>query len=125
MCYKLADFERIGFAHTLNVNIFFSRTSGPIIPNLVCSICRVRRLEIVDFMSPSRRGGNLGVKYVKLMNFFFFLKFSTPRHGSDKLSDSNDDQRRVYQNCSFHGPRGGGSARAWPYKPYGENVLFL
>ena len=56
-----------------------------------------------------------------------FLKknFSTPRHGSDKLSDSNDDQGRVDQNCSFHDPRGGGSARAWPYKPYGENALFL
>ena len=39
---------------------------------------------------------------------------------------SNDDQGRVYQNCKFHDPRGRGScARAWTYKSYSENALFL
>ena len=36
---------------------------------------------------------------------------------------SNDDKRRVYQNCKFHDPRGrGSSARAWPCKSYYENL---
>ena len=38
-------------------------------PNLVCSICRVRRQEIVNFMTPPSRGGNFRVKSVKLMYF--------------------------------------------------------
>ena len=57
-----------------------------------------------------------------------FLKkiFSTPRHGPYKLMYSNDDQGRVYQNCTFHDPRGRGScAGAWSYKSYNKNALFL
>ena len=34
------------------VNIFFLKTTGPILTKLVCSICRVRRQEIVNFMLP-------------------------------------------------------------------------
>ena len=51
--------------------VFFSRTNGPIFPNLVCSICRTRRQEIVNSMTPTPREGNLVVKNVKLM---YFLK---------------------------------------------------
>ena len=40
-------------------------------PNLICSIYRVRRQEIINFMTPIPRGGNLGVKSVK---FMYFLK---------------------------------------------------
>ena len=32
----------------------------------------------------------------------------------------------MYQNCKYHDPWGRGScARAWPYKSYSENALFL
>ena len=52
--------------------------------------------------------------------------FSTPRHRSNKLVFSNDDQGRVFQNCKFHDPQGRGfCARVWPYKSYSENALFL
>ena len=44
------------------VNIFFSWTTGPILTKLVCRICRVRTQEIVNFMTPTQRGGNFGVK---------------------------------------------------------------
>ena len=42
---------------------------------LVCSICRVRRQEIVNFMTPHRQGEvhcNSGVKSVKYINYFTF-----------------------------------------------------
>ena len=39
-------------------------------PYLVCSICRVRKQEIVNVMTPIQRGGNFGVKSVKLLYFF-------------------------------------------------------
>ena len=46
-------------------------------PSLVCSNCRVRWQEIVNFMTPTPRGGNLGVKNLKLMYFFkTFLLYS-------------------------------------------------
>ena len=39
--------------------------------NLVCSICRVRRQEIANFMTPpTQRGCKFGVKSVKSMYFF-------------------------------------------------------
>ena len=44
----------------ISVNSFFSRT-------LVCSICRVRRWRILNFMTPISRGGNFRVKIVKSM----------------------------------------------------------
>ena len=49
-----------------SVNIFISRTTGPILANLVCSICRVRRQAIVNFMTPTPRGGNFGGKKCKI-----------------------------------------------------------
>ena len=55
------------------VNIFFSKTTGP---NFVCSIFRIRRQEIVNFMTPTPRRGNFGVKRVKLMNFLKNLLYS-------------------------------------------------
>ena len=71
-------------------------------------------------MTPSPRGGNFGVKSVKLMYFF-----STPRHGLGKQS-ANNDQGRVYQDCKFHDLWDWGScAWAGPYKSYSANALFL
>ena len=73
--------------------------------NLVCSICRVRRQEIVKFMTPNQRAGNFGVKRVKLRYFFKNLFSLLP--GIDQINQvcSNDDKGRVYQNCKFHDPR--------------------
>ena len=39
---------------------------GQLWPNLVCSICRVRRQESVNFIAPTPGGGNLGVKKCKI-----------------------------------------------------------
>ena len=85
----------------------------------------VKREEIVNFMTPFPRGGNFGVIRVKLM-YFLLIFFSILEHGSEKLSYSNDDQGRVYQNCKFHDPWGRGPCtRAWPYKSYSENAFIL
>ena len=46
------------------------------LPNLVCSICRVRRQNIINFMITTPRGGNFGVKTVKCMYFFKHLLYS-------------------------------------------------
>ena len=45
---------------------------------MVCSICRVRRREIVNFMNPTPRGGNFGVICEYLMYFLenLFLLYS-------------------------------------------------
>ena len=59
---------------------------GQLWPNLVCSICRVRRQKSINFIAPTPRRSNLGVKKsVKLM-YFLKIFFSTPRHRTDKLS---------------------------------------
>ena len=42
---------------------------GQSLPNLVCSIRRVRRQGIVNFMIPIPMGCNFGIKSVKLMYF--------------------------------------------------------
>ena len=39
----------------------------------VASVARVRRQEIVNFITPSQRGGNFGVKSVKLLYFLKIL----------------------------------------------------
>ena len=52
-----------------SVNIFFSRTTGPILTKFCMNIYWVRRQKIVNFMTPIPRGGNFGVKSVKLMYF--------------------------------------------------------
>ena len=44
---------------------------GQSLPNLMCSICRIRRQKILLFPTPTQRGGNFEVKNVKLM---YFLK---------------------------------------------------
>ena len=61
-------------------------------------------------------------------NALFLLKSSSllPGIGQTNQVCSNDDQGEIYQNCKFHDPLGRGScARAWPYKSYSENALFL
>ena len=54
------------------------------LPNLVFSICRVRRWDISNFLTPTPREENFGVKSVKLMYFPKNLLLYSP-HGSDKL----------------------------------------
>ena len=71
-CYGLAS---VVVCRLSCVNILFLRTTGPILTNLVCSICRVRRQEIVIFKNPTPRLGNLEVKSVKLI--YLFKKFSS------------------------------------------------
>ena len=58
-------------------------------------------------MTPSPRGGNFGVKSVKLMNF---LKTSSLLWVTvqTKLVYSDNDQGRAYQNCKFHMSPGAG-----------------
>ena len=75
--------------HALSVNIFFSRTTGPILTNLECSICRVRRWEIVNLVYPQS---------VKLR---YFLKNLLYSWAWLKQIRSNNDQRRVYQILNF------------------------
>ena len=45
------------------------------------------------------------------------ILFSAAKHRSEKQCIySNDELRRVYQNCKFHDPQGKDScARKWPY----------
>ena len=77
------------------------------LPYLVCSILRVKRKEIVNFMT-ARFKGRYRFFWVKLMYFLAIDK--------EKLNIycSNDDQGIVYLNCIFHKTRGC-FAKAWPY----------
>ena len=60
-----------------------------------------------------------------IIDVFIYKKSSLlPGIVHTNLIYSKDDQGRVYKCCKFHDPRGRGS-RAWPYKKYCENVLFL
>ena len=63
--------------------------------NLVCSICRVRRQEIANFMTPIQKRGNFGVKSGNLMHLVENLLWGMVQ---TNLVCSNDDQERVYQN---------------------------
>ena len=64
----------IGICHASCVMWRLSTSSqellGQSLPNWVCSICRVRRQEILNFITPTPKRGNFGVKSVKLMYFF-------------------------------------------------------
>ena len=93
---------------------------GQSLPN--CSICQVRRCQIVNFMnSHPKKRYFWGNKWK--IDIFWEIFFSTPGHISDKLSIeiSNDDQERVFQICKFYDPRG----RVGTIKLYSENALFL
>ena len=78
-CYGLASIVRHGLTSSSQEIL------GQSVPNLVCSIGRVRRQETVNF---TPRGGYLGVKSVKLM-YILKIVFSSPEHCS------NDEQGRV------------------------------
>ena len=70
--------------------------------------------------------GRSHISHIVKMHYFFKQFFSSS--GKDQINQvcSNDDQERVYQNCNFHDPWDRGScARAWPYKSYSKNALFL
>ena len=48
---------------------------GQSLPNLVCSICMLRRCEILYLVTPTPRGDNFRVKKVKLMGFLAHLSW--------------------------------------------------
>ena len=85
-CYGLIGVRRgVSFATELH---------SQYLPNLINSISRIRRQEIVNFKNPTPSGDNLRV------NLCISLKvlFSTPGHRIGKLSiytSSIDDQGRV------------------------------
>ena len=63
--------------------VFFSGATEPILCKFGCSICWLRRQEIVNFMTPIPRGGNVGVKKnVKWDNLRFFVNWPNPYHMS-------------------------------------------
>ena len=75
---------------------------GQSLPNLVCSICRVRRQEIVNFMTPTHPKGRLF--WGKKCKIDVYLKKSSSLlPGIDQTNQicSNDDQGRVYQIVNF------------------------
>ena len=45
-----------------SVYIFFSRTTGPIFTNLLSSIYKAKKLEVVNFTTSTSSGGNFEVK---------------------------------------------------------------
>ena len=77
-------------------------------------------------MTPTQRGGNLGAKSVKLMYFFKnLLLYSQALIIQTKyvVMMTKEGSTKI---VNFMTPRGrGSSARAWPYKSYSENALFL
>ena len=76
----------MGWRPSSCVNILFSRNIGPILTKLGCSICRVRRQEIVNSMTPNpQEEVILGVKSVKFMYFFKnLLLYSQAQIGQTK-----------------------------------------
>ena len=101
---------------------------GQSLPNLVCSICRVRRQEIVNFMTPTQRGGSFGVKSVKLMYFSKNLLLTTQALiRQTKYVVMMTEEIKVYQNCKFHDAPGQGflCQGMWSYKSYSETALLL
>ena len=84
--------------------------------------------KILNFMTPGAGVLELGCDQINHIVKMHFLKssFLPPCIYHTNQIYSNNDEGRVYQNCTFHDPRGRGSyARAWPYKSYSENALFL
>ena len=93
-------------------------------PHLVslCSICRVRRQEIMNFIAPTPRGDNFGIKSLKLMYFSqnLFHSCAWIRQTKCKVMMTKE---RLIKICKFHAPWGRGSCTgAWQYKTYSEIV---
>ena len=53
---------------------------GQPLRNFVCSIFRVRKQEIINFMTPTQSRNTFGVKCVIRIDEFFFKFFPTPVH---------------------------------------------
>ena len=96
-------------------------------PNLVCNICRVRgggRNDKYHDLPP--KGEVIWGKKCKIA--VILNKSSSLLQRTDHTNEvcSNEDHGRVYQNSKCYDPLCRGScARAWPYKSYSENALFL
>ena len=107
-------------------------------PNLVCSICRVRRQEIVNFMPPPPipRGGNSGVISVKLMYFFKNIKKKRIKKRIYPLLYSRELFRQIKyilmmtkegstKFVNFMTPGAGVLVLERSHMSYSENALFL
>ena len=86
--------------------------------------------KIVNFMTQGAGVLVLGCGHIshigKIHYFFINLSSLLPVIDQTNYVYSIDYQGRVYQNCKFHDLRDRGSrARAWPYKSYIENAVFL
>ena len=79
----------------------------------------VRRQEILNFMAPTQKECNLGVKSVKLM---YSLKNLLLYSWAWSIQTSKNDQGSVYQNYKYYDPWVRGScAGAWSYS---EHAIF-
>ena len=89
-------------------------------------MCRVRRLEIVNFMPPPPpMENNFGVQSFTVMHFFQFCSLLLSLDHTNWVYNNND-QERVYQNSKFYDPRGMVCcAREWTNKSYSKNALFF
>ena len=68
-------------------------------------------------MTPIPRGGNFGVKSVKLMYFLDKKKF----YSGARFKGTG----RIYQNCKFHDTRAGVVVQGRGHMSNSENALFL
>ena len=87
-----------------------------------------KSLPKFDFHDPGASCARAWSYNLNTENVLYLQQFSSllPGIGQTNQICSNDDQERVNQNCKFRDPRSRGScARAWPYKSYSENALFL
>ena len=89
-------------------------------------------IKILNFMAPRAGDSCARVWLYKLYieNALFLKKSFSLLPGIDHTNlahvYSNDhDQGRDYQNSKFYDHRAGVPARAWSYKLYSENALFL
>ena len=76
----------------------------------------------MNFIAPTPRGDNFGIKSLKLMYFLqnLFHSWAWIRQTKCKVMMTKE---RFIKICKFHDPRGRSScAGAWQYKTYSEIV---
>ena len=84
--YFYASYGLINFDHCYGLASAVVRCPlkglGQSLRNLMCSIFRVRKQEIINFMTPTQRTNTFGVKCVLRIDvfLFFFKFFPTPVH---------------------------------------------
>ena len=78
--WNIANRHKTIFIQSTIVSYLLTSSSqellGQTLPNLVCTIFRVRRQEIVNFMNPTPRGIHFGVKKCKIDVFLKNLLYS-------------------------------------------------